>query len=311
MAIEGVDYAWARPSPAGLYAAGKRFAARYLYGSTAGKALTKSELDALHAAGLDVVLIWEQQAAEAKGGYAAGQDRARRAADCVRSLGAPADTAVYFCVDYDETQLSRARDYFRGVTSVWPHGRTGIYAGQRVIQAAKDQGWCRWLWQTYAWSGGVWVPGAHLQQYRNGVTVAGGDVDLCRAMTAQFGQWNAGGDDMLSRDDVRTLATTDGVFAAPPTAHDRATNPHWTLGSHVTEQTRVGHLALAGVSRLEAAVALALGRPLPNSAEIVRGVLAGLDPAGIAAAVVAALPAGQAQQVVNELAARLDKAAAS
>jgi glycoside hydrolase-like protein len=194
MAIEGVDYSVSRPSPAGLYAAGKRFAIRYLYGTAPGKAVTLAEIDALHKAGLAVVLNWEWQADEAKGGFATGADRARRTKSIVAELGAPTDTVVYFSVDYDATDVVPIRNYFHGITSVWPKNRTGIYGGRRVIDAARAEGWCPWYWQTYAWSGGVWVPGTHIQQYRNGVPVAGGEVDLDRAMTANYGQWRVEGD---------------------------------------------------------------------------------------------------------------------
>lgn len=63
--------------------------------------------------------------------------------------------------------------------------------------------------------------------------------------------------------------------------------------------------AAAGVARLEAAVAQLAGRDLVDEPAIVAGVLAGLDPVAIAAAVVAALPADEAKKVADELAARL------
>ncbi|MDN3568420.1 hypothetical protein QWZ14_28910, partial [Paeniroseomonas aquatica] len=70
----------------------------------------------------------------------------------------------------------------------------------------------KWLWQTYAWAGGRWHPGAQLQQYKNGVRVAGADVDLNRATTSNFGQWAATKEDKdMSWDEEIKLITGQGV----------------------------------------------------------------------------------------------------
>jgi Rv2525c-like, glycoside hydrolase-like domain len=228
MAIEGVDYSVARPSPTELYKAGKRFACRYLYGTAPGKAVTRAEIDALHKAGLAVVLNWEWQADEAKGGFATGRDRGRRARDIVSALGAPPNAAVYFSVDYDARDMAPVREYFRGITSVWPKGRTGIYGGRRVIEAAKREGWCPWLWQTFAWSDGVWVPGAHIQQYRNEVNFQGHDVDLDRALTATYGQWAIAPPPPPQppyRRPIATLATVKGETVMPSYLIKHANHP--------------------------------------------------------------------------------------
>ncbi|MFJ6440273.1 peptidoglycan recognition family protein [Streptomyces sp. NPDC091649] len=37
----------------------------------------------------------------------------------------------------------------------------------------------------------------------------------------------------LTKDDIKTLATTDGIFKAPPDSTTYATNRHWTLASHI------------------------------------------------------------------------------
>src|SRR5689334_22152472 len=72
----GVDYAWARPSPRGLRNAGFTFAARYLSYQTDGKNLDRGEADGLIAAGLDIVLVWEQYAGDAAGGFGLGAQHA-------------------------------------------------------------------------------------------------------------------------------------------------------------------------------------------------------------------------------------------
>ena len=66
----GVDYSWEHPSPASLHAAGYRFAVRYLSYDTTGKNLSRSEANALWAAGVDVVANWEWGGYDVLGGYA-------------------------------------------------------------------------------------------------------------------------------------------------------------------------------------------------------------------------------------------------
>jgi hypothetical protein len=46
---------------------------------------------------------------------------------------------------------------------------------------------CDWFWQTYAWSGGLVHPDAHILQYSNGHTLAGVSCDYNHASTSGFG----------------------------------------------------------------------------------------------------------------------------
>jgi hypothetical protein len=195
MAIEGVDYAWSRPDPAGLYAAGKRFASRYLSYDRTGKNLTFDEAERLNAAGLAVVCNWEWRAGDARGGYDAGRTYAQEAVRQAAVCGMPTGRPIYFSVDYDPAGAYGVIDaYFNGIASVLPVAQIGAYGGYYTIDHLLNAGLIRWAWQTFAWSGGLWHPGAHVQQYRNGVVVAGGDVDLDRGMVADFGQWTIGGE---------------------------------------------------------------------------------------------------------------------
>jgi hypothetical protein len=214
MTIEGVDYSWGRPAPADLAAEGKRFAVRYLSYSDTGKNLTAAEADALIAEGVAVVSNWEWDHADALGGYPAGVEYAREAMRQHEECGGPPDAPIYFSVDFDMgySDESIVADYFAGVASVLPFDRIGVYGGYDTIVSAVDQGWARWLWQTYAWSYGQWHPAAHIQQYENGVIVAGAEVDLNRATDGKYGQW--GIDDMTAKD----VWYVDGMIGAarPP-----------------------------------------------------------------------------------------------
>jgi hypothetical protein len=190
MTIEGVDYADARPSPAKLYALGKRFVVRYGGPGRTSKQLSEAELKGLIGAGLSVVANAEG-AADGYRGRTVGRAWAKQAEEHFRSLGMPGDRPIYFSVDWaagadDWADIDAA---LRGSAEIIGAARVGVYGGYNTIRHCATAGTARWLWQTYAWSDGRWWAGAHLQQYRNGVTVAGGDCDLNRAMVADYGQW--------------------------------------------------------------------------------------------------------------------------
>lgn len=187
---EGVDYSWGRPDPAELYRLGKRFAVRYVSYDRTGKNLTKAEADRLHAAGLATVTNWEHSHLDQLGGYSRGVEHAREADRLHRACGGPPDRPIYFSTDFDASpaQLATCYDYLRGCADVLGWDRVGVYGGIRTIDHMADRG-VRWLWQTYAWSAGQWHPATDLRQYRNGVRLAGGEVDLNKAMTSDFGQW--------------------------------------------------------------------------------------------------------------------------
>jgi hypothetical protein len=187
----GVDYSWARPSPAGLHAAGYTFAVRYLSYDTTGKNLTISEARALQAAGVDVVANWEYGARDALSGHARGVSDAQEALRQATAAGMPAGRPIYFSVDFDATEAQQAaiNNYFDGVASVLGHARTGAYGGYYPIKRLFDAGKIAWGWQTYAWSGGQWDSRAQLRQTLNGVTIAGGAYDIDEAQTNDFGEW--------------------------------------------------------------------------------------------------------------------------
>jgi len=191
--IEGVDYSDARPSPAGLAQAGKRFAVRYGGPGTADKHIDAGEVAALHGAGIAIVANAEGTARGLIGGRATGRAWAASADLHFRALGWPLDRPIYLSADWDvqAVEWPTVREALAGAADVLGAARVGIYGGRRVIEWAQRDRAAAWFWQTYAWSGNptVWVPGTHLQQYRNGVTIAGGDCDLNRAVTVDYGQW--------------------------------------------------------------------------------------------------------------------------
>lgn len=191
--IEGVDYAFSRPSPAGLRDAGKRFAVRYGGPGTADKHLTAAEVRALHGAGLAIVANAEGTARGLAGGARIGAQWADLADAHFRALGLPNNRPIYLSADWDVQpgEWPAVRAALEAAGRLIGAGRVGLYGGRRAIEWGQRDRCAQWFWQTYAWSGTPthWVPGCHLQQYRNGVTVAGGDCDLNRALTVDYGGW--------------------------------------------------------------------------------------------------------------------------
>lgn len=191
MTLFGVDYASPSPDAAALRRAGVRFVCRYL--STPGnpKNLTRAEAKKLRAAGIAIVLVFETTARRALGGRVAGIRDARSARAQAVGCAAPAHQPIYFAVDFDPSpaELATVVAYIHGAASVLGRTATGVYGGDAAVKACLDAGACKYAWQTYAWSHGVWDPRAQLRQTLNGQTCAGIEVDHDLAVTADYGQW--------------------------------------------------------------------------------------------------------------------------
>jgi Domain of unknown function (DUF1906) len=194
---EGVDYAFQKPHASALKAAGKTFACRYGGAGTSDKWLTSGELADLHGHGIAVVANVEGAANGMLGGYDTGARWARQAASHFHLLGMPSDRPIYLSADFDVQpgQWGAVHAALMGARDAIGAERVGIYGGRFVIARAQAENAAQWFWQTYAWSGSParWLPGVHLQQYRNGVTIGGASCDLDRALVQDFGQWGEAG----------------------------------------------------------------------------------------------------------------------
>lgn len=122
------------------YTKGVRFACRYL-----GR-VTNAEVEALHAAGLMVVLVWEREAQRALGGASLGASDGRLARAEAQALGAPDAVAIYATADFDAlpAEQQRVLDYFTAFAK--EAGATGVYASGVICQACRDQGIARYTW---------------------------------------------------------------------------------------------------------------------------------------------------------------------
>lgn len=221
--MEGVDYSYDHPDPRGLAMVGKSFACRYVGPGGAGKHLTPREAQALSDAGLSIVANAEGAGDGMLGGYGVGRDWARSAHEMAIQCGMPAHMPIYLSVDFDCTagQWSRVRDALRGAASVIGEARVGVYGSYRVMQWAMRDRVASWYWQTFAWSNGQVQPGIHIFQYRNGVSLVGGTVDLNRSQRPDFGQWRVGqagphdngggGSTMEARDIIEYHIVSEGL----------------------------------------------------------------------------------------------------
>jgi hypothetical protein len=226
---EGVDYSAARPGGAALAAAGKTFVVRYLApnGEIRGnKGLTNAEIADLRAHGIAIVVVYESYAARAGEGRAAGEADAPTAQGLLDQLDLDHRLPIYFAVDYDAVPAA-VTPYFEGVRSVLGYDRTGVYGSYRVVNALRDAGLARWLWQTYAWSGGLTSDGIHLKQYLNDQNV-NGSVDLDRSYQDNFGQFGVAppatiqsGDDEVALIRAVQLVSKDNTFVL---SHGRLTH---------------------------------------------------------------------------------------
>jgi hypothetical protein len=193
----GVDYVTGPPVTA-LQAAGVTFVCRYLSyvnNLTQIKLLTPMEAQSLGQAGIAIVSNYEWYGDRALEGSPSGILDAQIASAQHMACGGPGDRPIYFSVDFDASaaQMTSIIDYFQGVSSIIGLARTGAYGSYATIKALFDAGAITWGWQTYAWSDGAWDSRAQIQQYENGVTLAGADVDYNRSTVVDIGQWMPGG----------------------------------------------------------------------------------------------------------------------
>jgi Domain of unknown function (DUF1906) len=190
----GIDYAFPPHPPASkLHSAGFSFVMRYLTDpSQQGKALSSGEAHELSHNGIDIGAIFEEGARNSEEGYNAGTRDSLRALHALNALHPKGNPPIYFVCDFDaygEGKVNEVLEYIRGAVHTIGWYRVGLYAGYEVVRQAHAESRCKFLWQTYAWSHGAWLPEAQLRQVQNGVTIFGADCDIDKAVAADFGQF--------------------------------------------------------------------------------------------------------------------------
>lgn len=183
-----IDYAWGKPDPRRIKAAGYEGVIRYL-SHDPSKDLTASERDALRAQGLSIALVWETTATRAGEGYPAGKEDVIFAERQAKALLYPPACVLFYAVDFDAT-FEQIEPYFQGVRDASPAIRVrGGYAGLAVCEALMNSGLVQIGWQTVAWSHGQVSNIAHLYQRLRPTLPLGGDYDENVILRGDYGQW--------------------------------------------------------------------------------------------------------------------------
>ncbi|MGF9907089.1 DUF1906 domain-containing protein, partial [Brevibacillus porteri] len=155
------------------------------------KRLTRAEAEAITAAGMQVVSVFQRGNNDAAGGAANGTRDGKAALQEAKQIGQPIGTAIYFAVDYDAQPKDYAAidAYLRAAAKELPGYTVGVYGSYAVVEEMAKRGACKHFWQTYAWSRGKVSKAANLYQYKNGQELAGHTVDYNDALGGE-GWWN-------------------------------------------------------------------------------------------------------------------------
>lgn len=175
-----VDYSFARPDPKEIRRKGYIGAIRYLAPespATHGKILHPTERDALHEAGLGILLVFESTAKRATEGQAAGEADRKTAEQMAKTLGYPASFPIFYAVDGDY-EPAKVEDYFQGITAKPPTHKVGVYGSRRVGECLKQLGLVEFVWQTEAWNGATVSKAADLYQRIGASSIPSTDEDV-------------------------------------------------------------------------------------------------------------------------------------
>lgn len=174
-------------------ALGYDFAGRYFCPPGNFKRLNKSEAEAISAAGLKLLCVWETTADRAKGGMAAGAVDGVRAYNQALELGMPNTGIIYFAVDFDAQSgdFDAIEAYLRAARMQTEEFEIGVYGSYSVVEAMHARGVCKGFWQCVAWSGGKVSAHHTVYQAHWSQTIIGHQVDTntCPDMDAA-GLWN-------------------------------------------------------------------------------------------------------------------------
>jgi nucleoid-associated protein YgaU len=164
--IVGADISYARPDPGSVKAAGYTFVMGYVSTSSSAKCLPVSYANRLRAAGLDVGLVFENEANRALQGAAAGTADGKAAEAQANALGYPVTAGILAAVDFDVTvEWGAVGEYLRAFNlatrrPVGPYGERDVI--ERFVTPGSQP--CQIGWQTAAWSGGELSQKANLYQ---------------------------------------------------------------------------------------------------------------------------------------------------
>jgi uncharacterized protein (TIGR02594 family) len=174
------------------------------------KALTKTELERLHGAGLSVAVVFQQRGGA--GGHirdfseASGARDAQRALDLAQTMSQPEGSAIYFGVDHDffrPSELEPIRAYFGAARqTIAGRSRVGCYGSGKVGNTLRNAGAVDLVWLAAArgWSGtrdalasGEWTLDQRFLELRSEIGGFIYDGNVFNPAAANFGQFGPDG----------------------------------------------------------------------------------------------------------------------
>lgn len=190
---KGLDVAEdATPHIADLVDAQYQFVGRYYNVNRPSKNLTRAEAEALSAAGLSIVVVWENGFPTSAAyfsnarGVSDGNAAHQYASGIIQQ---PEGSAIYFAVDYDASRGDVdgvVTEYFRGVraalqASESPY-RAGVYGSGATCGALLDKGLVSYAWlsQSTKFRGSKTFKRWHIKQGPE-ATICGMDADSDQA----------------------------------------------------------------------------------------------------------------------------------
>jgi hypothetical protein len=190
---EVLDYSAGWPAPAAIRSARYIGVVRSIGTPGRDKNLTRTEAQAMLAAGIPVGLVYEDTAGWMLTGANAGEQAARAALADAEDCGVGV-RCVYFACDRDITtngQMAAVEQCLDGAAGVLGRGRVGVYGEADVIDACLSGRHATWGWQTRAWSTGRVSDRAHLLQQIGAVHPGGVECDRNTVLRPDWGQWPA------------------------------------------------------------------------------------------------------------------------
>lgn len=207
---EVLDYSAGFPGAQAIKDAGYPGAVRYIGFPDRRKCATASELRDFNRHGIGMALVFEDDAADWRGGRPAGRRAATLGRAHATAIGFPLGRPVYLAIDQDVVntgEFETMLDYLRGANEVIGAALTGVYGEADVIDRARDAGVASWFWQTAAWSRGRVAGGLHLYQHVGTVRVGGVDCDENAVIQQDWGQHNGG--DMATAQEIAAAVMTE------------------------------------------------------------------------------------------------------
>ncbi len=189
--------------------------------SSIGKIMGRAECNRIVAAGLALMINYEQSAGDWQGGGAKGASDGAWARSYVRNvLGLPDSVVIIQSIDtgVSSGQLPVAAAYQQAFNAAGGQGPQGCYGPRNVLEHLAGQGLLKVAWEWMGVAGQASTPVANIRQYRNKPYSLPFTYDSNTPITPYYGQYTGQSQELdvpFSADDVNVLRKI-----AEQTVHD-------------------------------------------------------------------------------------------